>query len=58
LILERVGARRWIARIMISWGVIAASFAFVSPKELPRLDGDLVWSPERLRPDTAPWIAS
>jgi ACS family tartrate transporter-like MFS transporter len=29
LILERVGARRWIARIMISWGVIAVSFAFV-----------------------------
>ena len=29
LILERVGARRWLARIMISWGVIAASFAFV-----------------------------
>jgi ACS family tartrate transporter-like MFS transporter len=30
LILEKVGARRWIARIMISWGVIAVSFAFVS----------------------------
>jgi MFS family permease len=30
LILERVGARRWLARIMISWGVISASFAFVS----------------------------
>src|SRR6516164_7411485 len=29
LILERVGARRWIARILISWGVISASFAFV-----------------------------
>src|SRR5215470_16810252 len=29
LILERVGARRWIARIMISWGVISTSFAFV-----------------------------
>jgi MFS family permease len=29
LVLERVGARRWIARIIISWGVIAASFAFV-----------------------------
>jgi MFS family permease len=29
LIMEMVGARRWIARIMISWGVIAASFAFV-----------------------------
>jgi ACS family tartrate transporter-like MFS transporter len=29
LILERVGARRWIARIMISWGMISASSAFV-----------------------------
>jgi D-galactonate transporter len=29
LILHRVGARRWIARIMISWGVISALFAFV-----------------------------
>jgi MFS transporter, ACS family, tartrate transporter len=29
LILERVGARRWIARMMISWGLISASFAFV-----------------------------
>jgi MFS transporter, ACS family, tartrate transporter len=24
LILERVGARRWIARIMISWGLVSA----------------------------------
>lgn len=29
LLLEKVGARRWIARIMISWGVISAAFAFV-----------------------------
>ncbi|MFI3049135.1 MFS transporter [Pseudomonas coronafaciens pv. coronafaciens] len=29
LILHRVGARRWIARIMISWGIISALFAFV-----------------------------
>ena len=29
LILERVGARRWIARIMITWGVISASMAWV-----------------------------
>jgi MFS family permease len=29
LILERVGARRWIARIMVFWGVISATFAFV-----------------------------
>lgn len=29
LILERVGARRWIARIMVTWGVISGSTAFV-----------------------------
>jgi len=30
LILERVGARRWIARIMFTWGVISASCALVT----------------------------
>jgi ACS family tartrate transporter-like MFS transporter len=30
LALERVGARRWIARIMISWGVIAAAMPLVT----------------------------
>ncbi|WP_249123371.1 MULTISPECIES: MFS transporter [unclassified Bradyrhizobium] len=29
LIMERVGARLWIARIMITWGLIAAGTAFV-----------------------------
>lgn len=29
LIMERVGARRWIARIMLSWGVISAAMMFV-----------------------------
>ena len=29
LILARIGARRWIARIMISWGLIAAAMMFV-----------------------------
>lgn len=29
LILQRVGARVWIARIMITWGVVSAAFAFV-----------------------------
>src|ERR1700761_250572 len=29
LILERVGARKWIARIMISWGIVSGAFAFV-----------------------------
>jgi MFS transporter, ACS family, tartrate transporter len=30
LILQRVGARRWIARIMISWGIVSAATAFVT----------------------------
>lgn len=29
LILHRVGARRWIARIMITWGVVSAGMMFV-----------------------------
>src|SRR4029450_7504061 len=29
VILTKVGARRWICRIMASWGVISAAFAFV-----------------------------
>ncbi|WP_017202988.1 MFS transporter [Microbacterium algeriense] len=29
LLLERFGARKWIARIMISWGIVAALTAFV-----------------------------
>lgn len=28
--LERVGARRWIARIMVSWGILSAGNAFVT----------------------------
>src|SRR5580704_9659978 len=27
--LEKFGARKWIARIMITWGVISAAFAFI-----------------------------
>lgn len=30
LALQKVGARRWIARIMISWGMVSAAMAFVS----------------------------
>jgi ACS family tartrate transporter-like MFS transporter len=29
LILEKVGARRWIARIMVTWGLLSAGMAFV-----------------------------
>jgi MFS family permease len=30
LLLEKVGARRWIARIMLTWGFLAAGTAFVA----------------------------
>src|SRR3954468_16768588 len=30
LILDRVGARRWIARIMITWGVVSMATMFVT----------------------------
>ncbi|MFI0820206.1 MFS transporter [Streptomyces sp. NPDC021098] len=30
LMLQRVGARKWIARIMISWGLVSAAFVFVT----------------------------
>ena len=30
LILKRTGARRWIARILISWGIISAAMMFVT----------------------------
>jgi MFS transporter, ACS family, tartrate transporter len=29
IFLARVGARVWIARIMISWGIVSAAFAFI-----------------------------
>jgi MFS family permease len=30
IVLHRIGARRWLARIMISWGIISASMMFVT----------------------------
>ncbi|MCX4830514.1 MFS transporter [Streptomyces sp. NBC_01016] len=30
LLMQKVGARTWIARIMISWGLVSAAFAFVN----------------------------
>jgi MFS transporter, ACS family, tartrate transporter len=36
LVLTRVGARKWIARIMVSWGLISAAFVFVD---------DMRWGP-------------
>lgn len=37
VILARVGARRWIARIMVTWGLIACGMAFI--KSAPQLYG-------------------
>lgn len=35
VILARVGARRWIARIMVTWGLVACGMAFIqTPKQL------------------------
>lgn len=31
LALDRFGARLWIARIMVSWGIISGMFAFIQP---------------------------
>ena len=31
IIMDKVGARRWIARIMVSWGVISGLMAFIPP---------------------------
>ena len=31
LALHRVGARLWIARIMVTWGIISAAMAFTEP---------------------------
>jgi ACS family tartrate transporter-like MFS transporter len=33
LMLERVGARRWIARIMIVWGIVSMLTTFISDKQ-------------------------
>lgn len=30
LILDRVGARRWIARVMVTWGILSMGFAFIT----------------------------
>ena len=33
LILQRIGARRWIARIMVSWGFVAMAMLFIHSKQ-------------------------
>ena len=44
LALARVGARLWIARIMVSWGILAAAMAFVKhPPSFTLSDSCSVW---------------
>ena len=43
ILLERFGARRWIARIMISWGIVSGAFAFI-----PQIAGVTGMSNERV----------
>lgn len=44
LILHRVGARVWIARIMISWGIVSGAMAFTEPlAEMTGLGVDTVF---------------
>ena len=31
LLLHRYGARFWIARIMVTWGIVSSSLAFIAP---------------------------
>jgi MFS family permease len=47
VILERVGARMWIARIMITWGIISSAFMFT---------GDIHWG--SVAPATCQFFAS
>jgi D-galactonate transporter len=34
IVLDKVGARKWIARIMVTWGLVSACMAFVSDQTL------------------------
>jgi MFS family permease len=44
LILHRVGARVWIARIMITWGIVSASFVLLpATGNVPVLSGIATW---------------
>ena len=62
IILERVGARMWIARIMVTWGIISGATAFakeLSPFLAPILTGPLVLlgiiTPENATTHAAPY---
>jgi MFS transporter, ACS family, tartrate transporter len=41
LFLQKAGARIWIARVMVTWGLVSMSFAFATGS---------AWSPSIMRP--------
>jgi ACS family tartrate transporter-like MFS transporter len=51
LILEKVGARRWIGRIMISWGLVSGAFVFTQGPTAFLSCGSALASP---RPGSSP----
>jgi len=51
LLLYRIGARRWLARIMITWGLVSAATAFVVG---PNSFMGCVWRWVSRRPDSSP----
>ncbi len=44
VILEKVGARMWIARIMITWGVISSAFMFTAVIPTAAIAANFGWS--------------
>ena len=51
LLLERFGARQWIARIMLSWGILSGAMAFIpaSPRHRARQRAQLLPGPRAAR---------
>nr|WP_242540260.1 MFS transporter [Trinickia mobilis] len=47
LLLQRLGARRWISRIMLSWGIISAMMALTSSSSSPSMFCASSWEPRR-----------
>ena len=64
LFLERVGARVWIARIMISWGIVSGAFAFIrrfrAPPDCPmnRYSTRCAWCSAPAKPGSFPASSS
>jgi MFS transporter, ACS family, tartrate transporter len=47
VILEKVGARKWIARIMITWGIVSVAMAFTQGRSVSTCCASSLASPKR-----------